>query len=93
MDPKAPSAWVPYVHVDDADATAEKARALGAAICVPPTDIPNVGRLSLLADPQGRCWASSRSCRALEEGLQAAGLTAQCGDVHAGERASLATNA
>jgi predicted enzyme related to lactoylglutathione lyase len=53
MDPKVPSAWVPYVRVNDADATARTARQLGGTVCVPATDIPFVGRFAVLADPQG----------------------------------------
>ena len=34
-------------------ATARKAGELGGQVLVPPTDIPNVGRFSVLADPQG----------------------------------------
>lgn len=45
--------WLMYVGVDDVDATAEKAKELGATIMVPPTDIPDVGRFAFLADPQG----------------------------------------
>lgn len=48
-----PPSWLPYFSVDDADAAAEKARALGAQVHVQPSDIPNVGRFSLLQDPQG----------------------------------------
>jgi predicted enzyme related to lactoylglutathione lyase len=35
------------------DATAAKAEELGGKILMPPTDIPNVGRFSVLQDPQG----------------------------------------
>jgi predicted enzyme related to lactoylglutathione lyase len=35
------------------DATARKAEELGGKVLMPPTDIPNVGRFSVLADPQG----------------------------------------
>jgi predicted enzyme related to lactoylglutathione lyase len=49
----APPHWGAYVTVDDVDATAGKAVELGAKICVPPTDIPNVGRFCVLQDPQG----------------------------------------
>lgn len=45
--------WGAYVTVDDADATAQKAQALGARTIVPPTDIPDVGRFYMLQDPQG----------------------------------------
>jgi predicted enzyme related to lactoylglutathione lyase len=53
MMPQQPHAWLPYVAVANTDATAEKAKKLGATIVVPPTDIPNVGRFSVLVDPQG----------------------------------------
>ena len=45
--------WLLYLAVEDVDATTEKARRLGAQVFVPPRDIPNVGRFSFLADPQG----------------------------------------
>lgn len=46
-----PAHWVAYVSVEDVDAAAERARSAGGAVCVPPTDIPGVGRFSLLTDP------------------------------------------
>ena len=48
-----PPAWGPYVTVDDVDATAAQAEKLGGKICVPPRDIPSVGRFTVIADPQG----------------------------------------
>jgi predicted enzyme related to lactoylglutathione lyase len=48
-----PPAWTPYFAVTDCDATVKKAQQLGARTYVPPTDIPNVGRFAVLADPQG----------------------------------------
>jgi predicted enzyme related to lactoylglutathione lyase len=55
--PDTPPLWVPYVAVADCDATAAKARSLGAQLIVPPTDIPNVGRFATLLDAQGACIA------------------------------------
>jgi len=53
-DPQTPPQWCPYVLVADVDASAAKAQQLGArAICVPPTDIPNIGRFAVLLDPVG----------------------------------------
>lgn len=49
----APPHWGSYVTVDDVDATVKKAEALGAQLCVPPTDIPTVGRFCIFRDPQG----------------------------------------
>ncbi len=48
-----PAAWGVYVTVDDVDAAAEKAVALGGKIFVPPQDIPEVGRFCVIGDPQG----------------------------------------
>ena len=49
----APSHWMNYFAVEDCDASVAKANSLGATVCVPATDIPNVGRFSVLNDPQG----------------------------------------
>ena len=48
-----PPAWGTYVTVDDVDQTAKTAEQLGAKVCVPPTDIPGVGRFCVIQDPQG----------------------------------------
>ncbi len=48
-----PAHWMTYIAVDDVDATAEKAKSLGANICVKPVDVPNVGRFSVINDPTG----------------------------------------
>ncbi|HEX9101570.1 MAG TPA: VOC family protein [Polyangia bacterium] len=45
--------WLPYVFVADADATASRARMLGATVVMPPTDIPTVGRIAVFTDPTG----------------------------------------
>lgn len=45
--------WLGYVGVDNVDAAVEKAKGDGASVHVPPTDIPNVGRFAMIADPQG----------------------------------------
>jgi len=44
--------WIGYVGVDDVDATASRIERLGGAVHVPPTDIPNISRFSIVADPQ-----------------------------------------
>ena len=48
-----PPAWSTYITVDDVDATAKLAEALGGKIHLEPTDIPRVGRFAVLQDPQG----------------------------------------
>jgi predicted enzyme related to lactoylglutathione lyase len=44
--------WVGYVAVDDVDASAERIKQLGGALHLPPTEIPNISRISIAADPQ-----------------------------------------
>lgn len=56
-----PSHWIGYVQVDDVDATSEKAASSGGQTCVPPTDIPNVGRFSVVTDPAGAVFSPFKS--------------------------------
>lgn len=48
-----PSHWMAYVAVDDVDDKAKQVVDLGGKVCVPPTDIPNVGRFCIITDPTG----------------------------------------
>lgn len=52
-----PAHWMPYFVVADCDAFASKAQGLGGQICVPPSDIPKVGRFAVITDPQGATFA------------------------------------
>ncbi len=45
--------WLGYIGVDDVDRTVEEAQAAGAKVMMPAFDMPGVGRLAMLADPQG----------------------------------------
>jgi uncharacterized protein len=49
---QAPPGWLSYVSVQDADATAARARDLGGAVLLKPHDV-GVGRGAFLQDPQG----------------------------------------
>jgi predicted enzyme related to lactoylglutathione lyase len=44
--------WIGYVAVDDVDAAADLVRRLGGAVHVPPTDVLNISRFAIVADPQ-----------------------------------------
>jgi len=59
-----PPNWLPYFQVADCDASANKAKELGASLIVPPTDIPNTGRFSVIRDPQGAVFAIYKPLRA-----------------------------
>ena len=52
-----PPHWRVFFAVEDCDAMTQKAIDLGATSIVPPTDIPNTGRFSIIADPQGAVFA------------------------------------
>jgi uncharacterized protein len=45
--------WMSYFAVASCEDTVERAKALGAEIHVPPTEIPGVGTFATLSDPQG----------------------------------------
>ena len=53
----APSHWLGYVAVPDTDASLAQARRLGAKVLAGPMDIPEVGRMVVIADPQGAAIA------------------------------------
>jgi uncharacterized protein len=63
--PDTPAHWSVTFAVDDADATAKKATALGGTVIVPPFDAPwstasYTIRVTVLADPQGATFAASK---------------------------------
>ena len=45
--------WIAYFHVDNVDASVSKATEIGGAVHMPATTMPGVGRMAMLADPQG----------------------------------------
>jgi predicted enzyme related to lactoylglutathione lyase len=49
-------AWLGYLHVEDADASVAGVTAAGGAAPMPPTDIPGVGRIAMVTDPQGAAF-------------------------------------
>ena len=46
-----------YIAVDDVDAAAKKASEIGGTIKKEPMDIPNVGRMAIVADPAGAVFS------------------------------------
>jgi uncharacterized protein len=49
--------WIGYVGVDDVDAAAARIVQLGGTVHVPPTDVPDISRFSVAADPQTATFA------------------------------------
>jgi len=55
--PGAPPHWLVYFFVTDLDASVAKAEELGASVHMGPMTIPNVGRMAVVADPQGAVFS------------------------------------
>jgi len=55
--PGPPPHWMIYYQVDDCDAATSKANNLGGRTYRQPTTIETVGRMSVVADPQGAVFA------------------------------------
>jgi predicted enzyme related to lactoylglutathione lyase len=51
--PGAPSAWLPYVQVDDLVAATAKAKSLGATVMRDVTPVMDEGAFSIIVDPTG----------------------------------------
>jgi hypothetical protein len=51
------SHWLEYISVKDVDASTRNAGEIGGKTLVPPTDIPTIGRFSVIADAQGAAIA------------------------------------
>ena len=49
--------WLTYFSVADCDASVAQAQELGGSLIKEPFDIPKVGRIAVLADPQGAVFA------------------------------------
>jgi len=52
-----PPCWGSYVTVENADQAAAKAKGLGAKIMMEPFDVMDVGRMAVIADPQGAVFS------------------------------------
>jgi uncharacterized protein len=54
----APPNWMAYISTPDTDATAKEVAKLGGKVLREPFDIPEIGRVAILADPQGAVFAA-----------------------------------
>jgi len=55
--PHQPPHWLLYFQVDDCDASTARAKELGANLFAGPMTIEHVGRMTVLADPQGAVFS------------------------------------
>jgi hypothetical protein len=59
----APPHWNTYISVENADAAAQRAQALGGKVLAPPFDVMDAGRMAILQDPTGatfQVWQPKR---------------------------------
>jgi uncharacterized protein len=62
--PGAPVVWSTYICVEDADATAAKAKEAGGQVLSEPFDVFDAGRMAVLGDPEGAAisvWQPGRT--------------------------------
>lgn len=52
-----PPHWLIYVGTPDVDRTVRDVERLGGTTMLPPTDIPSIGRIATVTDPQGAAFA------------------------------------
>ncbi|MDX9722420.1 MAG: VOC family protein [Myxococcota bacterium] len=65
-DAQLPPHWIGYVQVEDIEATCQLAEELGGKVCVPPTEIPGIGRFAVLTDPLGAAISPLQPAEASE---------------------------
>ncbi|MGA3090783.1 MAG: VOC family protein [Terriglobales bacterium] len=64
--PGVPPHWMAYFQVDEVDATAKHAKEMGARVLLPPTTMEGVGRMSVIADPEGAVFSIFKSARSTD---------------------------
>jgi predicted enzyme related to lactoylglutathione lyase len=57
LEPGARPHWLPYVFVEEADATIAKVKKAGGTVQFGPEDIPGIGRFGVIQDPTGAVFA------------------------------------
>ena len=57
-EPDSPLMWLAYIGTPNVDETARQAEGLGGKVLKKPTDIPTVGRFTIIQDPQGALFVA-----------------------------------
>ncbi len=71
--------WIGYVGVDDLDAAVERVKRRGGAVYVPPTNVSDLSRFSVVADPQMASLALIKWLKPGEQQLPDPGKPARVG--------------
>jgi len=61
--PGMPAHWLAYFAVDDVDSSAHQAKQMGATLFLDPMTMEGVGRMAVIADPQGAVFSIFKSAR------------------------------
>lgn len=56
QDFPGPSHWMAYIVVEDVGSACQLAKQLGGEVCVPPFDIPTIGKSAVIQDPVGSAF-------------------------------------
>lgn len=80
----APPSWMGHIGVDDVDGHVARVTAAGGSVVRPPTEIPGVGRFSVVADPHGVGFVLFKPNMEMPEPVGAPGQTGWR-ELHAGE--------
>jgi len=56
-NPNAPPHWLSYFEVSDCDAKTAQTQSMGGSIYLAPMSMENVGRFSVVTDPQGAVFS------------------------------------
>lgn len=59
--------WIGYVGVDDVDAAVGRIKQLGGTVRVAPTDVPDISRFAIVADPQMATFALVKGMKPRQE--------------------------
>ncbi|HLN37131.1 MAG TPA: VOC family protein [Xanthobacteraceae bacterium] len=71
--------WMGYVGVDDVDVATDRLQRLGGTVYVPPTDVPDVSRFSIVADPQAATLALVKGLNSGQQQPAALGMLGHVG--------------
>lgn len=71
--------WIGYVEVDDVDEAVERTKQFGGTVYVPPTNVPDISRFAIVADPQMATFAMVKGLKPRQEPLAGLGAPGRVG--------------
>ena len=71
--------WTGYVEVDDVDEAVERTKQFGGTVYVPPTNVPDISRFAIVADPQMATFAMVKGLKPRQEPLAGLGAPGRVG--------------